>query len=183
MANQPASNNLLLTGPPSCGKTTAILGLSERLADLHLAGFHTRELREGGTRVGFEAVGLSTGRQAVLAHVRSRSRHRVGRYGVEAAALVPIVEAELRLGAGAVDLFIIDEIGKMELLCPEFVDAVRLLLDGPRPVVATVALTGGGLIEEVKGRSDVRLVEVTPANRDGLAAELEAWVRELVQAR
>lgn len=65
----------------------------------------------------------------------------------------------------------------MELYCPEFVDAVRRLLDRPVPLLATVALRGEGLIEEVKCRDDVRLVELTAANRDGLPAELEMWAR------
>src|SRR5262245_5788249 len=112
--------NLLLTGPPGCGKTTALLRLIGRLADLRLAGLYTQDLREQGNRVGFEAIGLSGGRRALLAHVRSQSRQRVGRYGVEPAALAPLVEAELGQPAGPVDLFMIDEIGKMELLCPEF---------------------------------------------------------------
>ena len=30
---------------------------------------------------------------------------------------------------------------------------------------------------------DVRLVEVTPGNRDGLPAELEAWLRERIADR
>src|SRR5690349_18720507 len=125
------AKNLLITGPPSCGMTTAVLRLVERVSDLRLAGFYTQEVRERGTRVGFEAVGLSGGRRALLAHVRSRSRHRVGRYGVEPANLARMVEAELDLRAGEVDLFVIDEIGKMELLCPEFVDVVPRLLGGP----------------------------------------------------
>jgi nucleoside-triphosphatase len=170
--------NLLLTGPPSCGKTTLVRRLVERLGDLCLAGFYTQELREGGHRVGFEAVGISTGRHALLAHVQSKSRIRVGRYGVEASALAPLVAAELVRPPGDVGLFVIDEIGKMELLCPEFVDAVRRLLGGPVPVVAAVAMKGGGLIAEAKTREDVRLVEVTDENRDSLPAELEAWVRE-----
>lgn len=170
--------NLLLTGPPSCGKTTAILRLVERLPDLRLAGFYTQEIREGGGRVGFEAIGISTGTHAILANVRFRSRHRVGRYGVEPAALAPLVTAELARPAGEVDLFVVDEIGRMELFCPEFVDTVRRLFGGPVPVLATVAMKGGGLIAEVKGRDDVRLVEVTAANRDGLPVELKGWARE-----
>jgi nucleoside-triphosphatase len=166
--------NLLLTGAPSCGKTTAVLRMVERLGNLRLAGLYTQELRERGTRVGFEAVGLSGGRRALLAHVGSRSRHRVGRYGVEVANLARMVEAELDRPAGEVDLFLVDEIGKMELLCPEFVKAVPRLLDEPRPIVATVAMKGGGLIAGAKSRKDVRVAE---ENRDRLPAELEAWVR------
>ena len=74
-----------------------------------------------------------------------------------------------------------DEVGKMELLCSPFVDAVRRLLGGPVPVVATVAMKGGGLIAEAKARSDVRLAEVTPGDRDGLPEEIEGWVRVLVR--
>jgi nucleoside-triphosphatase len=172
-----ATKNLLLSGQPGCGKTTAVRRLVEHLADLRLAGFFTQELRELGTRVGFEAVGLSSGRRAVLAHARSQSSHRVGRYGVEATAFAHIVEAELGRPAGEVDVFVIDEIGKMELFCPQFVEAMPRLLAGPVPVVATVAMKGGGLIAEAKARQDVRVVEVNPENRDGLPEEMEAWVR------
>src|SRR5215467_14590534 len=77
-----STKNLLLTGLPGCGKTTVIRRLIDRLNDLRLRGFYTQELREYGQRVGFEAVGLS-GQRAVLAHVRSRSMLRVGRYGVD----------------------------------------------------------------------------------------------------
>jgi nucleoside-triphosphatase len=175
---EPRTKTLLLTGPPACGKTTVVLRLVERLGDLRIAGFYTQELREGGVRVGFEAVGISTGTHATLAHVRSKSRLRVGKYGVEPAALVPLVQAELGRATVEVDLFLIDEIGKMELLCGEFVDVVRRLLDGLVPVVATVALRGGGLIAEVKTRKEVRLIEVTPDNRDGLPGQIEEWVRK-----
>jgi nucleoside-triphosphatase len=122
MADQ-ATKNLLLTGAPGCGKTTVVRRLIDRLGDPRLRGFFTQELRAHGQRVGFEAVGLS-GQRAVLAHVRSRSKLRVGRYGVELEQLRPLVEAELGAPAEAVDAFIVDEIGKMELLCPAFVEAV-----------------------------------------------------------
>src|SRR5262249_48227470 len=90
-----AMKNLLITGPPACGKTTLVLRLIERLPAPPLAAFYPAEVREGGHRVGFAAIGLSTGTHAILAHIRSKSRLRVGRYGVEPAALAPLVEAEL----------------------------------------------------------------------------------------
>jgi len=124
--------NVPLTGPPGCGKTTVVRRVVERLAGLRLAGFYTQQVRERGRRVGFEAVGIGQDSlMAILAHVRFRSPLRVGRYGVEVAALAQLVEAELSGAVGEEDLFVIDEIGRMELLCPEFEDVVRRRLDGP----------------------------------------------------
>jgi nucleoside-triphosphatase len=107
------------------------------------------------------------GRQALLAHTEIRGRHRVGKYGVDVAAFEAFLAATPFSGAG-VRLIVIDEIGKMECLSPRFRDQVAALLDGPIPVVATVALRGDSFIEGLKVRPDVRLFVVTEANRDAL---------------
>jgi nucleoside-triphosphatase len=67
-----------------------------------------------------------------------------------------------------VDGLLIDEIGQMECSWPAFTAAMRRVLEGPVPVLATVALRGGGFIAEVKARPDVRIIEVAPGNRDDL---------------
>jgi nucleoside-triphosphatase len=169
--------NLLLTGPPGCGKTTVLERVLEHLGELRLAGFLTLELREHGQRVGFEAVGLG-GRRAILAHVRFRSPVSVGRYGVEPDRLVPLIEEELNRPLGTVDAFLIDEIGKMECHCPQFVATMRRLLGEPLPLVATIGLRGGGFIAEVKQRPDVRIVEVTQDNRQSLPSQIATWLKE-----
>jgi nucleoside-triphosphatase len=171
-----AAKNLLLTGLPGCGKTTVLERVAEHLADLRLAGFLTLELREHGQRVGFEAIALN-GRRTILAHVRSRSPVRVGRYGVEPERLIPLVEENLVRPTGSVDVFLIDEIGKMECSCPAFTAAMRRVLEEPVPVLATVALKGGGFITEVKARPDVRIMEVAEGNRNDLPERLATWLR------
>jgi nucleoside-triphosphatase len=169
--------NLLLTGVPGCGKTTVLERVAEHLADLRLSGFLTVALREHGQRVGFEAVGLG-GRRAILAHVRLRSPVSVGRYGVDPGCLVPLIEEELDRPPGTVDVFLVDEIGKMECLFPRFISSMRMLLDGPVPVAATISLRGGGFIAEVKKRHDVRIIEVTQCNRQALPGQIAAWVKQ-----
>ena len=151
--------------------------VAEHLGDYRLAGFLTLELREHGQRVGFEAVGLG-GRRVILAHVRFRSLVSVGRYGVEPDRLVPLINEELVRPPGTVDAYLIDEIGKMECHCPQFIEAVSRLLEGPVPVVATIALRGGGFIAEVKNRPDVQIVEVTQGNRQTLPEQIAAWVKQ-----
>jgi len=141
-----------------------IVRLADRLRHLHLAGFYTEEMREHGHRQGFRAVTFS-GRTTVLAHVSFKSRSRVGRYGVNIAAFEDVVLPELRRPC---DVTFIDEIGKMECFSFPFVAAVRELLDGTTPIVATVAGKGGGFIAEVKTRTDVEVREVTHSNRDEL---------------
>ena len=168
--------NVLLTGPPGCGKATVVRRVVQAFGGLRLAGFYTQEVRERGQRVGFEIVGLG-GRRCLLAHVDWHSQLRVGRYGVEPARLDPIIQAELGRSPGEVDVYVIDEIGKMECLCPSFVEAVRGVLDAPSPVLATIALKGGGLIAGVKARPDVRLVPVDAGNRDDLPNQLASILR------
>jgi nucleoside-triphosphatase len=168
--------NLLLTGAPGCGKTTVIKRVAELLGELRLAGFLTLELREHGQRVGFEAVGLN-GRRAILAHVRFGSPVSVGRYGVEPDHLVPLIEEELVRSLGTVDACLIDEIGRMECHCPQFISAVRTLLGESVPLVAAIALRGAGFIAEVKERADVEIVEVTQSNRQSLPGQIATWVK------
>ena len=90
------------------------------------------------------------------------------------------MRTELNREPGEVDIFVIDEIGKMECLSPVFVEAVTRVLDGPVPVLATIAAKGGGFIAQVKARSDVEIVTVTSANRDRLPDELVCRIQSLL---
>lgn len=155
------------------GKTTLMRRVAEGLAGRRLGGFTTGEIRLQGQRVGF---GLTTfdGRSAVLAHVDERSPHRVGKYGVDVAALDSVADAALA-PAGA-EVYLVDEIGKMECLSARFVAALTRLLDSGQPLVATIAARGGGLIEAVKKRPDVEVWTVTHDNRDSLPARVVSWL-------
>jgi nucleoside-triphosphatase len=173
-AREPEPHALLLTGPPGVGKTTVIRRVAERLAGRRVRGFTTAEMRERGERTGFRIEALD-GRAAVLAHVDFAGGPRVGRYGVDVAALEAIVDAALGEGPPA-DVFLVDEIGKMECCSPRFVARLGALLDARRPLVATIAARGGGLIERAKRRPDVELWDVTRRNRDDLPARVLAWL-------
>jgi len=173
-----SKKNILLTGRPGCGKTTVVCRVVGLLAGAtgvtpvaRLAGFYTQEIRQQGKRLGFEAIGLGGGR-CVLAHVGARTKWRVGRYNVELDAFNALVQSELGKPADAVDLFVIDEIGKMECFSGLFVEAATRVLGGPVAVLATIAARGGGLISQVKARCDVEIMTVSVDNREGLPGQI-----------
>jgi nucleoside-triphosphatase len=166
--DNPRRHLILLTGRPGSGKTTVVRRLAELLASRTLAGFYTEEIRVAGQRQGF-AIRTFSGTTGTLAHTRTCGPYRVGRYGIDVAAFERVVLPELARPAG---VLLIDEIGKMECFSAPFVQAVRDLLDGPAPIVATVALHGTGLIADVKRRPDAKLLKVTPGTRDALPAQL-----------
>lgn len=170
---------LLLTGRPGAGKTTVLRKAAGILDDWRLAGFYTEEIREDGVRLGFRGVAFhDEEEEIVIAHAERPGQPRVGRYGVDVAAIDELAKASLRVDEDEADAVLLDEIGLMECLSGEFLDSVTDLLDSPLPLVATVARSGRGLIAEVKNRPDALLWEVTAENRDRLAAEVAAWLQD-----
>ena len=123
-----------------------------------------------GPRLGFELQGLN-GECRTLAHVEIDSRHRVGRYGVDKDGFEEFL-ATLDLLNPDVELIVIDEIGKMELFSYRFRSLVCDALSADKQVLATIPLKGNEFIREIKQRLDIKLLEVTPANRDRLPAAI-----------
>jgi nucleoside-triphosphatase len=162
--------HLLITAFPGAGKTTVIRRVAAELDPQTLSGFYTEEMRIGGERRGFRLVPFH-GEPVIIAHVELAKTHRVGKYGVDVAAIDAAVEAALAARRGTT-LYLIDEIGKMECLSERFVAAMRRLLDGKVPVVATVARRGGAFVAEVSRREDCELWTLTRANRDAMPFEI-----------
>jgi len=149
----------------------AVAGLGDRAG-----GFYTEEIRgSDGNRLGFRLVTLD-GQQADLAHMKIKSRQRVGKYGVDIEAMnkvgVPALEKALR----DCEVIVVDEIGKMELFSKSFKDMVVKMLDSGKKVLGTIMFPTNPWTDAIKKRPDVELVPVTGTNYNGVLGELKDWL-------
>jgi nucleoside-triphosphatase len=176
----PESVKILLTGLPGCGKTTAIMKILDNLDCRKAVGFYTQEIRENDARKGFRWTTLD-GNTGILAHVNIKGPQEVGKYGVDVATFERSVVALLDIEQGDAELFVIDEIGKMECFSRKFVTAVRCLFASDRSVLASVAKKGGGLISEVKGHPGTKLFNLTQQTRDRITEEILQFLSFLKQ--
>ena len=163
--------NLLITGPPRCGKSTLIERVVSRI-DAPLTGFFTSEIREKSRRTGFKIVTLD-GREGVLAHEKIKSKARVGKYGVNLGDLERIAVPSV-IPSMPDQIVVIDEIGRMECLSSLFRQTLLQTLDSPNRVIGSIALKGGPFIRGIKGRRDVTLIDMIEEDRDALVDELVA---------
>ena len=152
------------------GKTTLVQTIVARIQSVNMAGFYTAEIRSKGSRLGFGLHGLD-GTRRILAHVNIYGQHKVGKYGVDTKGFEEFLE-NLELLSPDVELIVIDEIGKMELFSYCFRSLVCDALSADKQVLATSPLKGDEFIREIKQRLDIKLLEVTHANRDRLPSAI-----------
>ena len=69
-------------------------------------------------------------------------------------------------------LIVIDEVGKMESFSEPFRQQVEALLDGPVPVLGTVAAHGVGFVKRVRQDGRVTLVRMSRRSREATPGEI-----------
>ncbi|KAE8010737.1 hypothetical protein FH972_007077 [Carpinus fangiana] len=181
----------LVTGPPGVGKTTLIMRVIEALKasnpSLKVQGFYSHEVRQGSERVGFEVVTLD-GRRGRLASTTISSPEsfrwpNVGKYKVDITSFESLALPELQVREDT-DLFIIDEIGKMEMYSSSFFPAVLKVLESSIPILASVPIPKFGRdipgVSRLKNHPGATIFTLSTSNRDAVKDHIYSILVDLL---
>ena len=169
--------HLFLTGQKQVGKST-LLRLLIQQCGLDCGGFETRPLLINGERRGFYLHALSdvsVFQQDAVISVRLAQR-----------LSVPVPEAFEQNGVAVLNAaltdshpyVLMDEIGRLESRSAGFCTAVLSVLDGLKPVIGVLQDCQSDLVQQIKSRPDVQVIDVTPDNRDTLLPDLVAFIEK-----
>ncbi|RLF29791.1 MAG: nucleotide kinase [Thermoplasmata archaeon] len=167
-----------ITGMPSVGKTDTLIKIIEHLEETgyKIGGMITKPIIENKKRVGFYVEDWQTKERDVFAHIDMDSKDRVGKYGVNIDALerIGVPAIERAINDSSINIIVIDEIGKMEMLSDRFCEIVVEALDSDKPIMVTLhKKSRTPLLQDVRRRDDIRILEVTPVNRNLLPYKIE----------
>ena len=161
----------LITGDPGIGKTTVLIKTMNVMRNYGyaLGGILCKEVRAKNERVGFELIDVASGQKGVLASTKLNAGPRLGKYRVNLIDLAEIGAKGLLNAIDFCDIIICDEIGPMELFSPEFRNAVKTIVESGKPVLGIVhKRLNDPLIQEIKLKPFVEVIEVTQENREKL---------------
>jgi nucleoside-triphosphatase len=175
---------ILVTGQPGSGKTTAVKRMIDLLQQngVFCKGFFTEEvLDKAGSRVGFDIITVPDGERAVLSRKEGiRSKYKTGQYHVdvqsfEALALPSLSAPDSTINGGGV-VYVLDEIGRMELHSTLFQEQVRRMAnDNLRLVGAVTAPRYGHVVpfcDEIASLDNVKVHNLTKKTRNDVVDKI-----------
>ena len=164
----------LVTGEPGVGKSTVVSKVILRLmsSGVIVGGCLAAEQRVKGARVGFEVRDLTNGTKGELASVSASLGPKVGRYRVNLKDMAAVGARGVSDAAMRSEVIIIDEVGPMELVSPEFRRAVKSCMDSGKPMLAVIhERLDDDLLNDLKASTEPPL-EVTLTNREDITDQL-----------
>ncbi len=158
-----------ITGLPNSGKTYALLRVIDMLKEenLSIGGMMDEPLSDGRRKVGFTVKNLFTGESQIFADTETESKIMIGKIGVDLQKFEEIAIPAIKEACEKCDVIIIDEVGKIEVESQLFIDTVKEALDVNKPMILTLhKKSRNPLLQDIRRRDDVRILEVTPTNRN-----------------
>ena len=180
--------SVLLRG---AGKTTAVKKMVDFLQKHGKAcqGFYTDEVRENGERIGFDVVTVPDGKRGILARKspKFKSKFKTGNYFVDVESFEKLAIPSLTISSETDNnsqeiVFVLDEIGRMELHSSAFCDAVEALLNcqGARLVGAVTAPRYGHRVpfcDRVTAQEGVQVHNLTKKTREQVTLDLLDYIQ------
>ncbi len=158
-----------ITGLPSAGKTNTLIQVIKMLEEegLIVGGMITEPILDDKKRNGLYVMDWMTKERGVLAATDIHSKFMVGKMGVDLDILQSIGVQALTNACERADIIVIDEVGKIEVESDQFRDAVKEALKTEKPMLLTLhKKSRNPLLQDIRRRDDVRILEVTPINRN-----------------
>ncbi len=130
--------NYFITGQPKAGKTTLLKDLVKELRKdgLRIGGFLSPEERHHGTRTAFFVMDVESGKKAKLADVKGDGP-KVSKYHVDVKSFESIAVPSMEK-FDSYDVYVIDEIGIMEMKSLRFTRLLDQILESDTPLIATL---------------------------------------------
>lgn len=175
-----------ITGLPGAGKTHALRKVVDmlELEDIKVGGMITDSINEGGKKVGFMVQDLLTKEEGVLARTDLKSDVRFLEYGIDMSALDGIGVKAIQRSVDHADVIVIDEVGKLEVESKNFIEAVKDALEADKPLLLTLhKKSRNPLLQDIRRRDDVRILEVTPINKNILPYKIIPLIKEELLAK
>ena len=138
------NQKIFITGLPRCGKSILISKLIEYYyfqKNYNIYGFLTPEVKKSGNRIGFDILDISSKERMKLARIGNYTTpNRLGKYRIFLEGLEKVITNLETTPLHEIELFIIDEIGKMELFSKKFQDFITRLFTSNISIIATIGL-------------------------------------------
>lgn len=165
---------ILLTGIPGCGKTT-VINQFIKLYPGKKHGFVTHEVRnEEGNRVGFEIENLKKESRLLAHKFELKTDLKIfGKSGipfyVDSKTIDDFILPEISFKHGQLDsILVMDEIGKMQALSPQFLAITQNIFLSNQPILASIVFDDEPWSIVYKTNPKVLLINVSINNRDEL---------------
>lgn len=159
--------NYFITGLPKSGKTTLVRKVVEQLKarNLKVGGFVSPEDKHHGTRTGFYVENIETGTRRVLASVKGDGP-KVSKYHVNVRSFEGVALTAMR-NIEKYDVFVVDEIGRMEMRSSKFLRQLDNIFESKVPVIASIS---NEYVETYGVEGEV--IMLTRTNRDEVLFDL-----------
>jgi nucleoside-triphosphatase len=147
--------------------------------EIKVGGMITEAINENGEKVGFMVEDLLTKKSGVLARKDLHSSVIFLEYGVDMEVLESIGVKAIADAIDKAEVIVIDEVGKLEVESNLFIKVVKEALESDKPLLLTLhKKSRNPLLQDIRRRDDVRILEVTPINKNILPYKIIPLIKE-----